>query len=69
MKGQFCLWSKESAFSRHIVASPCDLPSLRYNLLEITLSFQNAQSVPILVSKPLHKGFCQLWLDKEAQSD
>jgi len=39
------------------VASLCDLPSLRYSLLEVTHSFQNAQCVPtcILVSIPLHK--------------
>ena len=37
------------------VASPYDLPSWRYSLLEITLSFQNAQSVPLLMSRPLYK--------------
>ena len=42
-------------FQLLFVASPCDLPSLRYNLLEITLSFQNTP-VPILVSRLLHKG-------------
>lgn len=30
------------------VASPCNLPSLRYSLLEITSSFENTQSVSIL---------------------
>jgi len=37
------------------VASLCDL-SPKYSLLEITFSFRNAQSVPIVVSKPLYKG-------------
>jgi len=36
-------------FHLPFVATSCDLPSLRYSLLEITLSFRNAQSVPILV--------------------
>jgi len=39
-------------------ASLCNLPSWRYSQLEITLSFQNAQSMPLLVSRPLYKG---LW--------
>ena len=42
-------------FHLPFVASPYNLPSWRYSLLEITLSFQNAQSVPLLVSRPLYK--------------
>jgi len=34
-------------FHLPFVASPYDLPSWRYSLLKITLSFQNAQSVPL----------------------
>ena len=43
-------------FQLLFVASLCNLPSWKYSLLEITLSFQNAQSVPLLVSRPLYKG-------------
>jgi len=56
-------------FHLPFVATSCDLPSQRYSLLEITLSFQNAQSVPILVSRPCTRNFWQSWLDKGAQSD
>ena len=44
-------------FHLQFVATSCDLPSPRYSLLEITLSFQDAQSVPILVSRPCIRHF------------
>ena len=44
-------------FHLPFVATSCDLSSLKYSLLEITLSFQNAQSVPILVSRPCIRHF------------
>jgi len=44
-------------FHLPFVATSCDLPSPRYSLLEITVSFQNAQSVPILVSRPCIRDF------------
>ena len=44
-------------FHLPFVATLCDLPSPRCSLLEITLSFQNAQSVPILVSRPCIRDF------------
>jgi len=44
-------------FHLPFVATSCDLPSPRYSLLEITLSFRNAQSVPILVSRPCIRDF------------
>ena len=50
------LVEQRECFRLPFIAPPCDLPSWRYNLLEITLSFQNAQSVPLLVSRPLYKG-------------
>ena len=56
-------------FHLPFVATLCDLPSPRYSLLEITLSFWNAQSVPILVSRPCIRDFWRSWLDKGAQSD
>ena len=56
-------------FHLPFVATSYDLPSWRYSLLEITLSFQNAQSVPILVIRPCTRDFWQSWLDKGAQSD
>jgi len=60
-------------FQLQFVASLCNLPSWRYSLLEITLSFWNAQSVPILVSRPCIGDFWQSWglswLDKGTQSD
>jgi len=50
-------------FQLPFVASLCNLSSPRCGLLEITLSFQNAQNVPTLVSRQLlllvmaiHKG-------------
>ena len=61
MKNQPCLWSKESAFRCQLLHHMCNLPSPRYSLLEIALSFQNAQSVPVLVhvSRPLHTGMSE----------
>jgi len=50
------LVEQRERFQLPFVAPPCDFPSWRYSLLEITLSFQNAQSVPLLVSRPLYKG-------------
>jgi len=50
------LVDQRECFQLPFVAPPCDLPSRRYSLLEITLSFQNAQSVLLLVSRPLYKG-------------
>ena len=47
---------QRECFQLPFIASPCNLPSLRYSLLEITLSFQNAQFVSLLVSRPLCKG-------------
>jgi len=47
-------------FQLPFVASPCDLFSWRYSLLQITLSFRNAQSVPLLVSRLLYKGLWSL---------
>ena len=44
-------------FRHPFVATSCDLPLQRYSLLEITLSFRNAQSVPILVSRPCIRDF------------
>ena len=44
-------------FHLPFVATSCDLPSWRYSLLEITLSFRNAQSVPILVCRPCIRDF------------
>ena len=55
-------------FQLPFVASPYGLPSWRYSLLEITLSFQNAHSVPILVSRPCTRDFWWSWLDKGTQS-
>jgi len=60
---------QRECFHLPFVTTSCDLPSQRYSLLEITLSFQNAQSVPILVSRPCTRNFWQSWLDKGAQSD
>jgi len=40
-----------------LVATSCDLSSPRYSLLGITLSFRNAQFVPILVSRPCIRDF------------
>jgi len=56
-------------FQLPFVATSCDLPSPRYSRLEITLSFQTAQSVAIRVSRPCIREFWQSWLDKGAQSD
>jgi len=53
-------------FHLPFVATSYDLPSWRYSLLEITLSIQNAQSVPILVSRPCTRDF---WRSRLAQSD
>ena len=44
-------------FHLPFAATSCDLPSPRYSLLEITLSFRKAQSVPILVSRPCIRDF------------
>ena len=49
---------QRECFHLPFVTTSCDLPSWRYSLLEITLSFHNAQSVPLLVSRLLYKG---LW--------
>ena len=61
MKRQPCLWNKESRF----IAVCCDLvrPSLsKIQPVGIALSFQNTQSVPILVSRPCKRDFWWSWL-------
>ena len=60
---------QRECFHLPFVTTSCDLPSWRYSRLEITLSFHNAQSVPLLVSRLLYKDSGQSWLDNGAQSD